>query len=363
MPKTISLSSKQLLSLISQVKNVSAFQNIKQDLKKILHGGKMLDRVFKRKMVVVMKKKNVSNKLIHEVTGVPIKSINRMYKMWKDGETFFDAGRSGRPSKLDEDQKKELQKFLNEQREASSPTIKKLWEKTAPLPIGVSQIQKIRKKLGYRYKLAKQKPILRQENVSKRLSFARKHLKQHWTNHVFIDEADFQLYPNKKRMFIRPKENVFFHRPRHSPAVKVIAGVSIYGQVFFRTYSRNIDSSKFKKIMGKVKTLVKKEFPNPIVVMDNAPSHKSKLSCKWLQKHFRTLQIPPQSPELNPIETIFALLKKKIEDKKPENLKKLNSLIKSCWKTFDKVWIKRTIQHTNKICKQIIKSHGSNKFK
>jgi transposase len=97
--------------------------------------------------------------------------------------------------------------------------------------------------------------------------------------------------------------------------------------------------------------------------MDNAPAHKGKVAIKWVSKHFRTLYIPPQSPELNPIETIFAIMKNQIYKEKPKNLKNLNFLLKNCWRTLDKVHIYRTIKHLNKICKMIINKHGSNTFK
>ena len=70
--------------------------------------------------------------------------------------------KSGRPSKLDEDQKEELEKLLNENREASASKIKAEWEKTCPFPLSVSSIEKVCRQLEYRKKSGKQKPILRQ---------------------------------------------------------------------------------------------------------------------------------------------------------------------------------------------------------
>ena len=47
-----------------------------------------------------------------------------------------------------------------------------------------------------------------------------------------------------------------------------------------------------------------KKIDDGIVVMDNAPAHTSKTTLAWISKHFRVLRLPPQSSELNPIETI-----------------------------------------------------------
>ena len=49
-----------------------------------------------------------------------------------------------------------------------------------------------------------------------------------------------------------------------------------------------------------LKVRSKKQFDNPIIVIDNAPPYTS----QRLEKHFRILRLPPKSPELNPIQTI-----------------------------------------------------------
>ena len=55
--------------------------------------------------------------------------------------------------------------------------------------------------------------------------------------------------------------------------VKILCGISIHGQVFLPMYTQIMNSSRFKKLLLDVKINVKNHFPNPIVVMDNAPCH------------------------------------------------------------------------------------------
>ena len=87
-----------------------------------------------------------------------------------------------------------------------------------------------------------------------------------------------------------------------------------------------------------------------------------KQTKNFLSKHFRVQLLSPQSPELNPIETIFAELKKEVQNQNVKNVKKLILVIKSSWKKMKKDFIKKTIKHTSKVCSEIIKCHGGNNF-
>ena len=53
--------------------------------------------------------------------------------------------------------------------------------------------------------------------------------------------------------------------------------------------------------------------PLDIYQMDNTPIHMSKLVKQWLETHgVWTLDFPPYSPDLNPIEYLWRALKRKI---------------------------------------------------
>ena len=67
---------------------------------------------------------------------------------------------------------------------------------------------------------------------------------------------------------------------------------------------------------GLKKCFLKEVKENKVIIMDNATFHrKSRLYdlCKNANKNLRLIFLPPYSPQLNPIEKYWAILKRKLK--------------------------------------------------
>jgi hypothetical protein len=62
------------------------------------------------------------------------------------------------------------------------------------------------------------------------------------------------------------------------------------------------------------------------------PKHTSKVVAKWLKDNkVKVLEWPSQSPGLNPIENLWAELKKRLRARRPTNLTELHQLCQEEW--------------------------------
>lgn len=74
-----------------------------------------------------------------------------------------------------------------------------------------------------------------------------------------------------------------------------------------------------------------------IIVLDNGPFHKAK--SLQIPKNIQLLFLPPYSPELNPAEKIWAVLKRKFTNRIHFSLEEISSFINKESKTITKKMI------------------------
>src|SRR2546421_12030845 len=82
--------------------------------------------------------------------------------------------------------------------------------------------------------------------------------------------------------------------------------------------------------------LARQHFDNDFnILQDNDPKHNSEYTTDWMDTNVPNIvQIPPYSPELNPIENLWRTLKRNVELRCPQNL---NDLKKFLWMNVKKL--------------------------
>lgn len=92
---------------------------------------------------------------------------------------------------------------------------------------------------------------------------------------------------------------------------------------------------------------------------DNDPKHSSKLAKKWFQDNKVSLmEWPSQSPDLNPIEHLWGILKKRIAGFKSKNKEDLWKKVESEWYAIDPSICSKLVDSMGRRCAEVLKNRG-----
>ena len=79
--------------------------------------------------------------------------------------------------------------------------------------------------------------------------------------------------------------------------------------------------------------------------MDYDPKHTSKVLAKWLkERKVKVLEWLSQSPDLNPVENVWAELKKLVRARRPTNLTQLPRLCQEEWAKIPPTYCRKLVE-------------------
>lgn len=240
------------------------------------------------------------------------------------------------------------------------PTISST-EIQAQLPVTVSA-RTLRRRLsgemGLKSYKSAPKPLLSKKNIQDRLSFCQRYkdlTPEDWHKVLFSDETTIRQYYNYHRFVRRPPGQRY--NPRYTTStVKHPTHVMIWGSIaatgrcglWFLPPGETINSKVYLSIL-------KEKLQNFMTIRncsvfqhDGAPCHTARLIKQWLDgQHIEVLQPwPGSSPDLNPIEHCWVLVKRKVSDLRPTSYDDLVHKIKLVW----------CQQITEDYCKKLVES-------
>ena len=212
---------------------------------------------------------------------------------------------------------------------------------------------------GYRYLNSTKKGVLLNTDLKRRLKFA-KRMKKDYNNNVwkekiafYLDGVSFiqkynpcdQARAPRGKIWRKPQEGLAYGCTAKGSNCRSGGRLAKYFVAF--SYGKGVIlCEQYNSLNGEYfKTLIEREFQrmfresqkaSKLFIQDGDPSQNSAIACAaWKRAGAKLIAIPPRSPELNPIQNIFHIVKRILQVdavKKTSHLKSMNNFLHALYK-------------------------------
>jgi len=216
-------------------------------------------------------------------------------------------------------------------------------------PVSDWTVRRALRRQGLAARAMSRKPFLTKSHMRRRLEWAKAH--RHWTvadwsRVIFTDETKVHLVSAAGRSWCWRGKGSCAWGPRTIKPTKKFGGGSVIIWGSMSALGPGNMCRIFVNMTGPVYTEILERHLMPSTAWllphrrdhftlqhDNDPKHTSRAACTWLEAHHvATLAWPSQSPDLNPIEHLWAILKRRVREGAP-----LGS-VDELWERLEHTW-------------------------
>jgi transposase len=273
--------------------------------------------------------------------------VSLWVQRWRDEHSVADAERSGRPRCTTDDTDQDIG-LLSDQKPTLAP---KDIRRELQLPVSPHTVSRRLDEIGLFGRVQESEHELTEFDLQRRLAFANEHLNKSedwWARVFFSDETNFYLGHPGRSYVRRPVGEA--HDPKYMRQEAQLHGkVSLWGCLcaeglgHAELYAGSLDSTRHRDILrhSLIKSFRQFYPAGPWVFQqDNVRFHTTPETVTFLHERGVTLlEWPPWSPDLNPIENLWNVLKARVYARFPQTMEEMEAVIREEWAATDLTFI------------------------
>ncbi len=186
---------------------------------------------------------------------------------------------------------------------------------------------------------------------------------------IYSDECKFEVWnTDRSTRTWRPK-NTRYEEKNIVPTVKYGGSVMVWGCMARNGVGKLVfidgimDRLSYVRILTEnlAESASKLRMDWYTFQQDNDPKHTSKHAREYFAaNNIEVMLWPSQSPDLNPIEHLWAHMKKEVARNKPKNLKDLKSILMRCWEEISPEVTANLVDSMPRRIEAVLRAKGGN---
>jgi transposase len=312
-----------------------------------------------------------TQKEIAEYFKVSQATISKVLKKIKDTGSFDHKRGNGRPKKVSPALGNIILKKIKETPTFSLRKLSKKLEYDHGIGVSHATVRNYLNEHNVHAFSPTKKPLLKPVHVKRRLELAKQFLfmdEEACKSIIFSDESKFNLVYSDGRVSVWRESDSRLDSRNLIPTLKhgggfimIWACFSYHGVGRLEFIDGTMDSVKYTDILSRNLFVSAREMglSDFILQQDNDPKHTSGLAKEFFkQKNVRVLEWPAQSPDINPIETLFGILKGRVAEFQPKNLRELKERILDAWNGIEKELCEKLALSFRKRAMEVVRARG-----
>ena len=214
-------------------------------------------------------------------------------------------------------------------------------------------------KWGYQKPIPYTSPFLSRASKVARLKFAQQYQRKtntFWRQGIYTDESSFSTRTLRRQRVWRQENERYnpdciqwtFHSGRSSVMMWAAIGYNFKGPLHILVKEkghRGIDAEAYRvQVLERSLAEIQAQHPQAFVVEDNAPIHGRKKKTSRCNEarciyHIHSIDWPPSSPDLNPIEWIWRWMKQRLRGRRPCGGWKFGDLTQAIYEVWDELQV------------------------
>ncbi len=312
--------------------------------------------------IVSMKsEKTMSERAIEAALDIPKSTVHDYLSEWKRKTPSSELKNQGRPKKLDSSDKRFVREFLRKNTNAKVNDIRNEILKSRGKDVSASTIGRLLKNLGLKFSKPQIVPLLTDTQKTKRMMWCKHHEKMRLNGVFFSDETYIEIGGGKTGVWHKIGKRPKLGKAKFTAKLMFWGAISCSSRSPLFAIDGTMNTDRYIKLLQDdfFKWVHEQDIEMTVFQQDNASCHVSKRSKQFFQdQNVQVLDWPANSPDLNPIENVWGILKDKVGKRSPQTKVELQRFAIEEWSVIPQNVIKKTIKSFKKRCAQVISRQG-----